>query len=215
MGATIDLPKQPAIKQTGFGPAFAGATIVLVIGLLAMSAWLVGSNVTSLSSAADRSYTDIETLRNGTTLSASDTSLTKVESIRGGAMGGAVDMSLTKIESLRGEARGGPVASGATTVKPFRGDQDFLAPVTVPSIKSLDYTKGGASLFAPMVKPFGPMVIGRTDNTDFIKGGASLFAPVVRHTDNLDYTKGGASLFVRPVDRSTDQVELLRGTTLP
>jgi hypothetical protein len=99
MGATIELPKQSA-KQSGFGPVALGALLVVVI---AMAAVLIAANLSSRTSAVDRSYDQIEGLRGATTLSATDTSVNAVEGIRGGAFAPApVDASGWKFVDPRG-----------------------------------------------------------------------------------------------------------------
>jgi hypothetical protein len=105
MGATIELPKQSA-KQTGFGPVLTAAALIVVIGLVvAMGAWLVGSNLASGSRANDGSYDQVESLRGGTTLSVtSDTSLDKIEDIRGGAFLPGADGSYDLIDALKSGA---------------------------------------------------------------------------------------------------------------
>jgi hypothetical protein len=104
MGATIELPKQPA-KQAGFGPVLPAAAAILVIGIVvAMGTWLIGTNVVSGSRASDRSYDQIESLRGAVTLPAAvDTSTDKVEGLKGGAFL-PLDNSYDLLEALKAGA---------------------------------------------------------------------------------------------------------------
>jgi hypothetical protein len=136
MGATIELPKQPA-KQAGFGPVLPAAALIVVIGLVvAMGAWLIGTNVASGSRASDRSYDQIESLRGAATLPlAGDASTDKVEGLKGGAFL-PLDDSYDLIEALKSGAflpktatgldtavRGGWfVTPAATRMTPLSGD---------------------------------------------------------------------------------------------
>jgi hypothetical protein len=136
MGATIELPKQPA-KQAGFGPVIPAAALIVVIGLVvAMGAWLIGTNVASGSRATDGSYDQIESLRGAAALSlAADRSTDKVESLKGGAFL-PLDNSYDLIEALKSGAflphvdtgldtavRGGWfVTPSATRMTPLSGD---------------------------------------------------------------------------------------------
>jgi len=122
-GTPTDLAQKPATSSTGLWQALLAIIAVLAIGAGVVLIGTTMATSRNAAPAADGGYTQIETLRGGTTFAAADNSYTQVEKNRGGALT-TVGSSVTQGE----KGFGGMLSGGAAAPTTVQGTAPDYSP---------------------------------------------------------------------------------------